>query len=219
MLIPAAITTAPRGAETLTKTIASLAAAGWPNPDVFADPGAGSQSWRGSWGNFLFALRALTRGCPCADAYAIFQDDVLLAAGLRAWLEPQLWPCPSVGLLSLYTASAVAVDLLPGWNALPHHATPRRAYGALGLLIPAHVAKLLLENPPYPNEKTKTDIFLAMWAKEHRLSWVNHKPSLAEHIGEVSAIKVDPRDGEPLPERPWNASRFAGEWLRSVPET
>ena len=96
--------TAPRTKPTIHRTLASLRRAGFDQVHVFAEP----DSWipdefrhlpvtchgrkLGVLGNFCTSLTTLFMLEPRADCYAIFQDDIEVAEGLRAWCDTQFWP-------------------------------------------------------------------------------------------------------------------------------
>lgn len=106
-------------------------------------------------------MGTLPKSASAADAYLIAQDDVLFACGLRGWLEDELWHIAQFGVLSLYTAAAVADGRPDGWFALEPENLPMRAYGALAVVLPADVARMLLRDPPGQREQLKTDLWLA----------------------------------------------------------
>lgn len=111
------VTTVPkRRDDLLPRTLTSLRASGFDFPRLFVDGDADGSSWvrefgldvtaRGgpparTAGNWLAAAVELLARAPDADRYAIFQDDVLVSRGLRAYLEQT--PYPTDGYLNLYT--------------------------------------------------------------------------------------------------------------------
>ncbi len=117
----------------LARTLASLAAAGWERPRVFLDgtlpvgadvPGLGGLEVveRGErvkpYLNWILAVTELYYRHPCADRFAVFQDDVVFCRGLREYLERSAWPGPSPGYLNLYSAPSnedVAPSGHTGW--------------------------------------------------------------------------------------------------------
>jgi len=222
----AAVTTARRGADYLTGTLKSLAMAGWLRVHVFADVGADpvdsqpwhpSDRWLGPYQNFLRALEALADIYPNADAYAVFQDDILVSRGCRLWLEGQLWPDPLPGVVSLYTAAEIAAGRNDGWFGLDPALLPRKAYGALAYVFPPAHAKKFLSSPPKHGSRTMLDVAVGRWCRENGLPYVQHVPSLVQHVGEVSAITRGPDEQRPRAPRPWTTARHAGDgWVPDV---
>ena len=111
------LTTAPREESTVEESIRSLAAAGWGDPHVFAEPHSPipdcvepqnltvRPQTMGAWPNWLLSATELYLRSPQADAYLIVQDDVVYAQGLREYLEKELWPAERLGIVALHTAS------------------------------------------------------------------------------------------------------------------
>src|SRR3990172_494164 len=109
------IATAPRQADSLTRTLASLRAAGWERPTVFAEPGSSVPSGPavcgvvirertlGIFGNWRQSLIDLLE--ESADAVLLCQDDVVSCRKVRDRLEHDLWPTPRTGCVSLYCGS------------------------------------------------------------------------------------------------------------------
>ncbi len=214
-----AITTAPRSEYYLPETIASLSAAGWDKPTIFAEPDSpvpmgcqvvDAETKQGSWPNFLRALGTMIEWRPNADWYAVFQDDILIAENCRAWLEPQL---PPDGIVSLYCSGKTSEGRQPGWFQIEQGIAARRAYGALAVLFPAVLAKMLVTERPGRGSLTKTDIHIGRFCDKHEISYWYHTPSLVRHVGHVSAIKHVPGEKMPRSERPWSDFRHETEWV------
>ena len=194
-----AVTTAPRpGASYLASALRSIEAAGWRPGVVFAEPESpGGSPWPVEtaarrlwpWPNFQRALRWCVGRSPAA--VAIFQDDCLVAAGCREWIEsrPEPW-ARDVGVASLYTAGKTEQDFGgPGWFEIPSEALPMRAYGAVAVVLGIVAARDLLANLPNPRDRTKTDYHIGTWCRARGLRFLCHSPSLARHVGEASAIR------------------------------
>ncbi len=105
------VTVAPRRIPTLGRTLESLLQAGFPEPHLFVDgdadfPSDYSVTRRdpkiGAWPNWILAAHELYQREPLATAYAIFQDDILLAKQVRQFLERIEWP--GDGYFNLYTS-------------------------------------------------------------------------------------------------------------------
>jgi hypothetical protein len=111
------VTTAPRRLATLGDCLRSLAHAGWIEPRIFAEPdGAIPREFStlptsrrdrtlGAFPNWYLGLCELLLREPRAEAYLMCQDDVVLAAGLREYLERRLWPAAKAGVVSVYCPS------------------------------------------------------------------------------------------------------------------
>ena len=231
-----AITTAPRGEYYLPQAMESIAAAGWDGvdaPTIFAEPESQvfdemaspyisrAANWHvvpanerlGSWPNFLHALETMVRWRPSADFYAVFQDDILIAENCRAWLEPQL---PLEGIVSLYCSEACAEGHGGGWFQVEQGQAKRKAHGALAVIFPRLIAKLLLKVRPGKGSLTKTDIHIGGFADEREISYWMHAPSLVSHIGRRSAIQHVPGEKLPRTERAWSKFRREAEWVERV---
>lgn len=107
------ITTAPRRNPTLKTCIESVKRAGW-NPTIFAEPGSDLTGTEGcdivqrptrlgAWHNWLAMARQLLDENPDANVIVTIQDDTIIAPRCKEFLERDLWPCPNVGFVSLYT--------------------------------------------------------------------------------------------------------------------
>jgi hypothetical protein len=111
------VTTCPRRInDLLPRTLASLAAGGFPNPVVFADGVKPNEWWPtlhqiadvicrptqvGVVGNWILSAWELYLREPRADRYAIFQDDLVCYRNLRPYLDR--CPYPDKGYCNLYT--------------------------------------------------------------------------------------------------------------------
>jgi glycosyltransferase involved in cell wall biosynthesis len=192
--------TAPRPAPTILTTLRSLRMAGFGPVHIFAEPG----SWlpeefgdyprtvhlqrRGNIANFYSSLVALHQEQPDADGYAVFQDDVRIAGGLRAWCEGQFWPL-GVGLVSLFTPRVHAADE-PGWHLLSSGFY--RVFGGQALVFRRDVLRQFLADPQVLHElhhgRHNDDAVVSAWATRQGLPIAYHTPSVVQHIGVVSSI-------------------------------
>lgn len=199
MIIVSAVTTCPReGVDYLPDALDSICNAGF-SVEIVRD-----DNMAGSWWVLREALKRLLE--RPAEAYCVFQDDIRVAKGCRKWLESQLWPIPywQVGVISLYTASTCHVR--DGWFSSEDMPVVR-AFGALGLVFPRHTAELVLSHKD-KSMLTGSDTTLAGLCHKHKRAWMNHSPSLIEHVGAVSAISPL---GPGL-----NENRTAGKWIDDV---
>ncbi|HEY2157754.1 MAG TPA: glycosyltransferase [Isosphaeraceae bacterium] len=194
------VITAPRSVPTLHLTLRGLDAAGFGPVRIFAEPG----SWippeagrhrvdlhpgrLGNFANFYNALTTLYRDNPGARCIALFQDDVVAAAGLKAWCEAELWP-QGAGLVSLFTPRAHADDRA-GWRL--HSPGYYRVYGAQALAFRRDVLEAFLADPHALREvrsgRRADDAVLAAWAARRGTPIAYHTPSLVQHIGMVSSL-------------------------------
>lgn len=155
------VTTVPkRRGDLLPRTLRSLAAAGFDRCWLSVDGCDDLQGWRAEYGlaadrecdprhgvraagvtcrypcvrayaSWCLALAELYWRDPLADRFAVFQDDVVVVKGLRAYLEAL--PFPDKGYLNLY---------LGPWNEDP------RVFGA------KYRAQFGRERPAYFDDKT-----------------------------------------------------------------
>jgi len=213
-----AVTAAPRdGADYLPGCLESVRAAGWGRLTVYAEPGT-PEHWPdtrvadhslGPWPNFQRVV-ADSLAEPW-DYLAVFQDDCLVARGLRPWLEAWLarWPFENTGVVSLYSSARTIHNLKPdrGWFAISRDRLPWTACGAVALLLMRPEAERLAVKFPFPSDRTKTDYHLNNWCRDNGVQWVEHNPSLVSHVGRVSAVLTGIGRNTP-----WYAARHEGEW-------
>jgi hypothetical protein len=202
------VLTAPRESPTLERTLASLGAAGWPDVRVFAEPGAAvpvtvpepSITRRSekvlAWPNFLLGLWELLLRHPRADAYLMCEDDVVFCRGLRAYLEAEMWPAPRLGVVSLFASSAQEVRSHRSFYPVDYG---RATWGAQALVFPNAAARAFVRHPEVVNHRDRgvmrgenhTDAVVGQWCRQAALSYYLHTPSLAQHIGDTSALWDD----------------------------
>lgn len=201
------ITSAPRPVPTLHRCVESVMAAGFA-PTVFAEPGtsidgigcpvAVRTTRRGIWRNYVDTLRQLLAAHPDAQAIMVLQDDVVLCQGVREFLEHDLWPGLSPGMVSIYSPEEREAGGLPGVD--------RRTSGVIGLcaaIYPRHVAERLAQSQfahdwrgvhaqgahePDPLKKKAIDTGVCETLKAWGLPVYHYRPSLAQHIADVSSI-------------------------------
>ena len=202
MRIISALTTCPRpnGVSYLQETLESLLSAGF-SPQVIEDP-----ELSGSYPALRRALEWLLE--RSGDALAVFQDDIQIAKGCRAWLENELWPFPEhrIGVVSLYTPTPC--HLRNGWFSADEMPVGR-TWGALALIFTRRFAEIVLTHKDR-SMLTGSDTTIAGLCRQHGLAWMMHSPSLVEHIGAVSSIQTI---GGRL-----DKNRTAGKWCRDVRE-
>lgn len=199
------ITTVPGRLQShLPRTLESLKAAGFDDPllsvDGCADPSAyaglglevtSRAVARGNFANwYLCALECYLRD-PHADMYAVFEDDIVMSRGARAYLtrtckEPagyyNLYSCPE-------NERRVRSDFT-GWFMSNQH-----GLGALALVFRRDLFKALLTDmnmlvhPTNPERGKKfVDGAIATCMSRHQaLEWC-HSPSIVEHTGDRSTL-------------------------------
>jgi hypothetical protein len=172
------VITAPRPLPTRERTLASLAQAGFVEPLVCED----SQR-RGSWPNWLQAVRGLLQGQPHADVLLLCEDDVIFCRGLRAYLQRSLWPEERVALCSPYCPAAYRAEFV-GW-----HRERRGAclVGSQCWAMPRHAAAALLADLGNAASGRHIDARVGHWAAQTGRSVWYHTPSLGQHLGEENS--------------------------------
>lgn len=210
-------------ASYIHETIASCARAGFPKPWVFAEPGTpnlymangkvrlagydGPVTLNGErcgvYPNHYLAMSAMrhSQATRDANAYLILEDDVVLAKGLRAYLDQSAcWPSPDdrLAALCLFTHNYFA-DSGPGW----HLYTPEVWYslwGAQALAFSRYAVDEWLASPiarlhfeaENPRAARFADSELTRWANATRKEiWYacgKNGESLVSHRGEMSSV-------------------------------
>ncbi|MBW3596230.1 MAG: PKD domain-containing protein [Planctomycetes bacterium] len=199
------VTAAPRDPQTLPRTLASLEAAGFPRPRVFADGDleapAGYEATRrspavGGWPNFWLAATELVARQPGADAYLLVQDDVIFSAGVFDYVSRFDVP-DDCGVLSLFCPACHNRDL--GWFAIPV------GYGmasAQALAFPRERMYEFLAHPWTVNHRRNApksehfrgdglhhiDGVVGEWCRLTRRRCYCHSPSLSQHVGRDSVF-------------------------------
>ncbi len=192
--------TAPRRVPTILPTIQSLKDAGFERVHVFAEPGSLlppecpdlavtiHRRRLGNFVNFYSSLSRLLADNPASDAFAIFQDDVEAAAGLKDWCDQQLWPLDS-GVVSLFTPRLHSSRTV-GW----HLRSPgyNRVCGAQAFVFRRDMLQRFLSDPHVVRHleiKVKhDDTVVAEWVAREGIGIAYHTPSLVQHVGAVSSI-------------------------------
>src|SRR5262249_33252632 len=138
--------------------------------------------------NLCFAARALLDAHPDVDCYAIFQDDVSAALGLRRWCDREFWP-GGHGMVSLYT-SRVFCDDRPGWR--PLHLGRHRTFGALAFVFRGPTLREFLTDAEVCRHIERGDISadgaVGEWALKRGIGIAYHSPSLIQHEGETTSL-------------------------------
>lgn len=188
---------APRQERYVERTIASLAAAGWTEGTILAEPGVTPPripGWKtiqhretlGSFRNFLAAIRHGLKQEP--DAILSVEDDVVFCQKLIRWVEHILWPTPDTGVLSLYTAShqTGAAD----WGQyLRRQRGP--AWGTLAQVFRPDFARRMVNRGLAENwhSERNEDQFVVHSAQQLDQLYLSCVPSVAQHVGDQPAIQ------------------------------
>ena len=185
MNIATVVLTSERPQETLTRTLASLHAAGWP-PDQGAGGGIGIYDDRQQSGHFAAYMAALDHAVqrdPRADAYFIVEDDVVFCGGLRAYLQRTLWPGAGeeIALCSPYAPEAYRQDA-QGWDHTQSHRGHYLAGSQAWIFPPLAAWAILAEVAPLRTVHN-ADWEIGKWAAATGQRIWYHTPSLAQHIG------------------------------------
>jgi glycosyltransferase involved in cell wall biosynthesis len=195
-----AVLTAPRSNPTLRATLESLMDAGFDNIHLFAEPDAAipaehsrlplvrQRERQGPLRSFCIAARTLLACHPSADCYAIFEDDLSAARGLRHWCDQELWPADH-GVVSLYTSQVVCDDV-PGWQTL--NLGRYRTFGALAFVFQGAALRDLLEDVFVRRHveaaDTGADAVVGEWALRRGIGIAYHSPSLIQHEGRTTSL-------------------------------
>lgn len=192
------ITIAPRKLPTYTETIDSVIRTGWTEPHLFCEPNVilmdrhrnlpitERKDTMGCWKNWYQTAKDLVDFYPEADAYAIFQDDVIFCLGVRSFLEKCLWPVENPGVISVFTPSHYKQDRI-GWHKTDKGHT---LWMAQTFIFTPKSIRNMINHPVCVNWKgdRNVDNVIGNWARQTRLFPYYHTPSLAQHIGTVSTI-------------------------------
>jgi glycosyltransferase involved in cell wall biosynthesis len=193
--------TASRSEPTIGDTLRSLWRAGFDDVHLFAEPGAAvpdefshlpvSRRGRklGTLGNTYSALAELYMLRPDAGYYAIFQDDLEVAEGLKAWCEGEPWPADA-GLISLFTPRVLAGETT-GWRLL--RMGFHRTFGAQAFVFRRDAllrfmtdSRVLAMRHDFSNS---IDGVVGEWSTRTGLGIAYHTPSLVQHVGYRSSIE------------------------------
>jgi hypothetical protein len=195
-----AVLTAPRRRPTLEATLAGLAAAGFNEVRLFAEPGSRIPAsaanlpvvrhsrQQGQLRNFCFAAENLLRQDPAADCYAVFEDDIAPARGLRGWCDGQFWP-GGHGVVSLFTSRVMSDDRV-GWQTL--NLGRYRTFGCQAFVFQGAALREFLADEVVRRHLARghpgADAVLGEWALMRGVGIAYHSPSPVQHVGDVSSI-------------------------------
>ena len=171
----------PSRAETLLpRTLESLKLGGFEHPAVFVD-----FEHYGVYGSWMLAAWKLYLQNPFADAYIIFQDDIVVYKNLRQYLEQLKYPLMGYFNLSTWPENA-ELATKTGWFE-----SNQKGRSACGLLFTSEGFRLLLHRKAVvdkardrrkPGKCVDGMIIEAM----RELDWKEycHFPSLLKHTGD-----------------------------------
>lgn len=205
------VTTTPHRRDTLLpKTLASLAAAGFPRPRLFVDGCNDPAQYAGlgcevtlrspevrTLANTILGLAELYARHPLAERYAMFQDDIIVSRGLRQFMDSA--KLPGKGYFNLFTA--------PENERLSHgrtgwFASDQWGRGALGLVFDREALMELLScgrivrwiysrskarDPQKPAWKS-VDGAIVTALGERGYPEFCHYPSLIQHVGRQTSM-------------------------------
>jgi len=182
------VITAPRPIETLARSLASVHRAGWPEVLVAAD-----LDHKGCWRNWLEAVKRLTSLYPQADAYAIFEDDVVYCRNLRQYLQHHLWPAAeNVALCSVFCPAAYRLQK-QGWHEERRWPSGSYLVSSQAWILPPQAARAVVSELWHVDTPHGTDGHVGQWAEDSGRTVWYHTPSLAQHVAdEYSAVGCRP---------------------------
>ncbi|MEZ6132652.1 MAG: glycosyltransferase [Planctomycetaceae bacterium] len=195
-----ALLTAPRDEPQIARTLDSLRDAGIADLHIFAEPGSWipdryqhlptthRTSRLGNLLNFYDCLTTLLRDHPSADVFAVFQDDIRAARGLKHWCDQEFWP-QDCGVVSLFTPQLHSGRTV-GWQL--HCPGFQRVCGAQALVFRRDMLERFLSDPRVLQcltlRENGSDAVLGGWLSREKLSIAYHTPSPIDHIGLVSSL-------------------------------
>lgn len=181
--IACGITTCPREQQTIRESLDSIRQAGFQRISVVED-----KNRDGAWNCFRRCLAQTVASNPEADAFVLFQDDVLVARNTRDYLLSVLWPDgETTGVVSLY-CSGMYRFTEPGF-----HQRNGRTWGALALCFTPYAARLLLaDTTPARKGEAVVDGKVSRWCVDAGLGYYVHWPSLIQHTGATSTVSKEP---------------------------
>ena len=209
------VTVAPRKNPTFERCYESFLEAGF-KPQIFKEPGVSldpkffkygvTERPRrlGAWNNWLSSLYELRQKNPNADAYAIFQDDVMLCRDIKTYLEQELWPSSFTAFVSVFTPNHYRGNSV--WNPIDQGVN---LWMAQTFIFPPLAVDSILRHPIIRGWKgdKNIDSKIGEWARNIGMLPYYHTPSLGQHVGHDSTIW-----GEELPAMgDRSASDFVGE--------
>ena len=211
------ITTCQREHNTVSQLLHSLHDNGWNDITVYAEPNAEVSSYRvvrrdknyGCWTNWICGLYDMYAMDIEADAYVMFEDDVLLCRNLRPYLERLVPALANFGALSLYTPSHQAKKTQGLFCIHDEGYRGGFIWGTQAIVFSsASLPRFLASKNVMEHRRTQTgatnknrDSAIGMWAKQNGERVFYHTPSLVQHLRGPSSVGHDHHE----------ASDFVGE--------
>lgn len=211
------VTTVPqRKNDLLPRTLASLSAAGFPEPHLFIDGDNDSLSWYKQFnckhitihypnihthGNWVLAAYELFIKNPKADRYAIFQDDLVTYKNLRAYLDVCEYPPEGYCNLLTFPQNQRRFDRIGRTNRfqLGWKMSNQRGLGAVALVFNQPTLLMLLSHRhllerPLSEVRGKGNVDGGIVDTMVKQTWREyvHNPSLVQHIGDKSSMRHGP---------------------------
>ena len=201
-----ALTTVPsRRHTTLPRTLASLAAAGFPAPRLFVDGDSDGVGWvnefgldvtaRGgapvrTFGNWVLAAAETYIRNPTADRYAVFQDDFVTLRNLRGYLDTHEFPVNGYWNLYTFPQNAALAGEKKGW-----YESNQKGLGAVALVFDRINLLRVLQHDhmvgrpvdPSRGHKAVDGGIVTAFRKGGGKEYV-HSPTLVQHIGHASSM-------------------------------
>lgn len=184
----------------LPGTLSSLVDAGFPTPRLFVDDcnDASVYTHLGlpittRWpvlrvaGNWTLGVYELYMRNPHADAYAMFQDDIIACKDLRAYVEKT--GIPANGYCNLYTAYANQRRMETQQHRRGWYTSNQSGFGALALIFTRDAlvrllsSKYLTERPQGEKGHKAIDGGIVTALKEQHVKEYVHMPGLVQHTG------------------------------------
>lgn len=233
-------TTEARRKDLLPLTLASLRKAGFEPSHLFVDGTQDGEGWAAEFDlnvtcrwpsvkvavHWVLSLYELYARDPLADRYAMFQDDVLCSANLRAYLEASPWPGKAYLNLFTFWSNESVVAGRQGWMESGANSAGRQTgRGALALVFDRAAVVALLSSKTLterPQAIAPANQGRGLHAIDggivHCLNEVGyreriHSPSLVQHLGRESTVLDYGKGGKTLRKwgEVWQAQTWRGE--------
>lgn len=232
----AVTTVVSRRRDLLPKTLASLAAGGFPAPRLCVDGDKDAASWEKEFGleatarwpailvhgNWVLSLYEIFIRAPDAERYAVFQDDFVCVKNLRSYLEACPYPDgPATGKnrpgywnLYLAPSNEALAKGQTGWVE-----SNQCGKGAVALVFSREAVVTLLSSRhlaerPMDSQRGWRAVDGGVVESFRKAGWVElvHYPSLVAHTGTNSSMDKRQRPtgrGDSFPIFTWGA-QFQG---------